>query len=83
MKVQTPSQRDAEIQSYLDSFVQDVIPHVHLPRTWCCGQSACIYCPECGHLLFDFDVVKEKNKIPTIQLPFDLDIVLDDKRRFE
>lgn len=75
----TYNKDEEELGLYLNSFLEDrkVFP---IPRKKCCGTSRSLYCTECCKLLV------EKREWPTsiqkgrLELPFDLDIVLDDRR---
>lgn len=46
----------------------------------CCGASRSMYCFHCCHLLIPLDQQPRPVRMGTIQLPFDVDILLDDRR---
>ena len=57
------------------------IENIQLIRSRCCGNSTCIYCPECCKVLVSKSNLPDSLQNNDVCLPFDLDIILDDRRR--
>ena len=68
--------RDPRVTAYLDSFP----PSRKNDRVKCCGSSRSLYCPECCRLVIPKKDWPSCLQDHSLQLPFDLHIVLDDHR---
>jgi hypothetical protein len=75
------SETEAEetLARYLESCAEHLIPG---SRTVCdgCNVSQFLYCPSCYEILVPQDSWPESVRNGTYRLPFDVDIILDDKR---
>jgi len=80
------TKRDEGISQYL-AFFMDELHTSGWPRSFCCGTSRSLYCPECYRILISPsdnrlpDCLREKISSATqLTLPFALDIILHDRR---
>jgi len=67
--------------NYLDKFLPSDSKKIQYPRVDCCGSSKSLYCTECFKLLLDKSQWPESILNGDLKLPFELDIILDDRRR--
>ncbi len=68
---------EEKLATYLNSFIENIKSY---PRVTCCGSSKGLFC-ECQNLLIPQDEWPQVIKEGKLHLPFDLDIILDDKKR--
>lgn len=66
------------LETYLNSFLHK---RQSYPRVRCCGSSKSLYCSECYNLLVPRPNLPLAIQKGHLDLPFDLDIVLNDRRR--
>ena len=72
---------EENLASYLNAFLQvQNINENKFPRKKCCGTSRSLYCTECCKLLIDRERWPTSIQAGHLDLPFQLDIVLNDKR---
>eukprot|EP00562_Extubocellulus_spinifer_P035880 CAMPEP_0178679182 /NCGR_PEP_ID=MMETSP0699-20121125/51_1 /TAXON_ID=265572 /ORGANISM="Extubocellulus spinifer, Strain CCMP396" /LENGTH=344 /DNA_ID=CAMNT_0020323527 /DNA_START=82 /DNA_END=1117 /DNA_ORIENTATION=- len=64
--------RDSDVKDYLE---RRASPETGYERVECCNSSRALYCPECCRLL-----IPTADRPPPFSLPFNLDIILDDRR---
>lgn len=73
---------EENLATYLNAFLQEQnINQIKFPRKKCCGTSRSLYCTECCKLLIDRERWPTSIQAGHLDLPFQLDIVLNDKRR--
>jgi hypothetical protein len=73
---------DVRVQDDLGKYLNEILlQKPNFPRKWCCGTSRSLYCSECGRLLIEKEFWPSPLQTGQIQLPFDLDVVLSDRRR--
>jgi hypothetical protein len=70
-----------QLSCYLEQFLTPDLHEVRFPRVECCGSSKSLYCTECLTLLIDPSHWPTSILHGKLKLPFDLDIILDDRRR--
>jgi len=68
---------EENLATYLNAFLQNIKV---FPRKKCCGTSRSLYCTECCKLLIDRESWPTSIQAGQLDLPFYLDIVLNDKR---
>ena len=68
---------DISVQKYLDSFISD---STTFDRVVCCETSSSLYCSKCCNLLVPYDSLPPCLHNNSLNLPFNLDIILDDRR---
>ena len=67
------------LENYLNSFLHE--RQCFFPRVKCCGSSKSLYCSECYNLLVPQESTPLAIQKGHLDLPFDMDIILDDRRR--
>lgn len=73
---------DPIVQDDLGKYLNDIlVQKPDYPRKWCCGTSRSLYCSECGSLLIEKEHWPTSIQLGQLQLPFDLDVILSDRRR--
>lgn len=68
---------EISVQKYLDSFIAD---STTFDRIFCCETSSSLYCSKCCNLLVPDDSLPSCLHNNSVNLPFNLDIILDDRR---
>lgn len=75
------------LEKYLNSFlINDENRHSHsqsrlnFPRIKCCGTSRSLYCTECSKLLIEKECLPSSIQKGALDLPFNLDVILSDRR---
>jgi len=68
---------ERSVQEYLDSFIAD---STTFDRMFCCETSSSLYCSNCCNLLVPDDSLPSSLHNISLNLPFNLDIILDDRR---
>lgn len=73
---------DSGVQDDLGKYLSEILlQKPEYPRKWCCGTSRSLYCSECGKLLIEKELWPKPLQLGQLQLPFDLDVILSDRRR--
>ena len=73
---------DSGVQDDLGKYLSEILlQKPDYPRKWCCGTSRSLYCSECGSLLIEKEHWPTSIQFGELQLPFDLDVILSDRRR--
>lgn len=69
-------------QEALGNYLNDILLQKPVyERKWCCGVSRSLYCTECCNLLIEREMWPVPLQGGKLRLPFDLDIILSDRRR--
>ena len=71
---------ESSVQEYLDSFLQSGDNAKTSDRVFCCETSHSLYCSKCCNLLVPEDSLPSCLQNNSLNLPFNLDIILDDRR---
>jgi len=71
---------ERSVQEYLDSFLQSGDNVKTFDRVFCCETSSSLYCSKCCNLLVPDDSLPSCLHNNSLNLPFNLDIILDDRR---
>ena len=74
-----PTNFEEKLVIYLNAFAKEKNP-IH-PRVQCCGKSRGFFCEQCQQLLIPSDQWPETILNGNLNLPFDLDIILSDRKR--
>lgn len=75
--IDTKTDVEISVQKYLDSFISD---STTFDRVFCCETSSSLYCSKCCNLLVPDDSLPSCLHNNSLNLPFNLDIILDDRR---
>ena len=75
----TTNTTEEDLATYLNAFLIDT-KGTKFPRKKCCGTSRSLYCIECSKLLIDRERWPTSIQAGHLELPFKLDIVLNDRR---
>jgi len=78
MASSTTKERQSNLEEYLDDFLENKRSY---PRIHCCGSSKSLYCTECQRLLIPKSEWPPSLLDGHLQLPFDLDIILNDRKK--
>mmetsp|Transcript_7101 Transcript_7101/g.7752 ORF Transcript_7101/g.7752 Transcript_7101/m.7752 type:complete len:396 (+) Transcript_7101:238-1425(+) len=71
-------QHEQNLATYLNSFLDNPPSY---PRVKCCGSSKALYCTACYNLLIPKEYWPNDIQNGNLNIPFDLDILLSDRRR--
>lgn len=73
---------NSDAEEVLKNYIENIsLPPKHWQRVDCCGSSRYVYCPECFCILIPTEDWPIPLKGSSVQLPFQVDVLLEDRRK--